>query len=389
MSGMRSSVEHLVIGGGPAGSMLAMRLAAAGREVVLLEKERGPHDKVCGEFLSREAVEYLRQAGIEPLDLGACAIQYVRLHARRKIVGAELPFTALSLSRRVMDEVLLAKAEGAGCVVRRGSFVEKMHAAGNRWWVGLRGGRTIDAKTVFLATGKHDLNGWERGRGSQNDLIGFKMHWRLAPAQMTTLGGVMELFLFRGGYGGLSLVEGNTANLCLVVRKNRLRQLGGWAHLQRAILAEVRGMRERLRDGEPCWTKPLAISSIPYGYSCGSPGGVWRVGDQAAVIPSFTGDGMSIALHSAALAAEMYLNGKSVDTYIGCLKDQLQSGMRFATNLSRVMVTPGGRALAPLLLSLIPSAMGGIAASTRIPDSAMRRARLEAESDGRSPAQVA
>jgi flavin-dependent dehydrogenase len=54
-------VDHLVIGGGPAGSMVAMRLAEAGREVLLLEKGRTAHDKVCGEFLSREAVQYLSQ----------------------------------------------------------------------------------------------------------------------------------------------------------------------------------------------------------------------------------------------------------------------------------------------------------------------------------------
>jgi len=58
---IRNSIENLVIGGGPAGSMLALRLAGSGREVRLLEKEREPHHKVCGEFLSAEAVEYLRR----------------------------------------------------------------------------------------------------------------------------------------------------------------------------------------------------------------------------------------------------------------------------------------------------------------------------------------
>ena len=56
--------ENLVIGGGLAGAMVAMRLSASGRRVMLIEKERIHHHKVCGEFLSREAVEYLRHAGI-------------------------------------------------------------------------------------------------------------------------------------------------------------------------------------------------------------------------------------------------------------------------------------------------------------------------------------
>jgi flavin-dependent dehydrogenase len=375
---MHDSVDHLVIGGGPAGSMLAMRLAEAGRGVVLLEKEREAHDKVCGEFLSREAVAYLGQAGIEPRDLGACAIQRVRLTSGRRAVEARLPFTALSLSRRVLDETLLNRAREAGCEVRRGAFVERLEARDGgwrdgRWLVRLRGGGTIAAKVVFLATGKHDVRAWERDGGSQTDLVGLKMHWRLTQAQTEILRGVMELFLFRGGYGGLSLIEGGAANLCLVVRRRRLRGLGGWTELLKAMRDESQALGERLEDAVPCWTRPLAISPIPYGYLRGNTNGMLRVGDQAAVIPSFTGDGMSIALHSGVLAAEMYLEGKSGEEYARCLEDHLRPGMRFASGLSRAMVTTGGRVMAPFLLSMVPNAMGRIAAGTRIPDRALWR----------------
>jgi flavin-dependent dehydrogenase len=374
----RDSVEHLVIGGGLAGSMAAMRLAATGREVVLLEKEREAHHKVCGEFLSREAIHYLRQAEIEPLHLGAHAIQRVRLHSGNKTVEARLPFTALSLSRRILDETLLAKAQEAGCEVRRSAFVDKLEAIGDGWSVRLRGGESIRTKRVFLATGKHDVKAWERGRATQPDLVGFKMHWKLAQAQSEILRGVMELFLFRGGYGGLSMIEDRTANLCLVVRRRTLRVLGGWTELLQSIRHEVPALGDRLHNATTSWQKPLAISPIPYGHLGGPADGVWRVGDQVAVIPSFTGDGMSIALHSAILATDMYLNGDGADDYVRRLTDQLRSGMRFATGLSRTMVTPAARTLAPFLLSLMPSAMGRIAISTRIPDRALLTTRVTA-----------
>jgi len=176
----------------------------------------------------------------------------------------------------------------------------------------------------------------------------------------------IELFLFPRGYGGLSLVERDVANLCLVVRQAELRRVGGWQELLASILGDNRHLKQRLQGAKALWDRPLAISSIPYGHLAGQPFGLWCVGDQAAVIPSFTGDGMSIALHSAALASEMYLAGESAEQYNRRLHAQLSRGMGLATGLSRSMVTKAGRSLALFGLSLVPNAMRWIAASTRI-----------------------
>jgi len=387
---MRNSTDHVVIGGGLAGSMLALRLATAGREVVLLEKQREPDHKVCGEFLSAEAIAYLQRAGLDPRELGARRIDRVRLHSRSKSVLAPLPFAALSVSRRLLDQALLEKAEAAGCEVRRGAFVERLLRNRNGFSIQLRDGQAVSATTAFLATGKHDLAELPRSKGSHPDLVGFKMHWQLGPAQLRSIRNSMELFLFRDGYGGLALVEDDIANLCFVVRQRRVRELGGWFGLLHAIREEVPAMDSILEGASQCWNRPLAISPIPYGYLAESADGIWRVGDQAAVIPSFTGDGMSIALHSAELAAEMYLAGKAPDEHLACLQGHLRSGMRFAAALSRMMVTPTGRLLAPLVLSIAPGAMSWIATKTRIPDCAMSTAQIAtAAASGHSSAPAA
>ncbi len=361
-------VDNLVIGGGLAGSMVAIRLTSAGRSVTLLEKERTAHHKVCGEFLSPEAVEYLRQAGVEPLELGAATIRFLRMSSKRTVVEAALPFTALSLSRYVLDESMLLRAAESGCNVERGVFVEKLETHGQMAVAQLRGGRSLCAHAVFLATGKHDLREWDRTPTSQADFIGFKLHWQLTPAQTEALRNYIEVFLFPGGYGGLSLVEGDVANLCWVVRRTALRKKAGWSALLAAILDDNRHLKQLMQGAIALWERPLAISPIPYGYLAARPFGLWCVGDQAAVIPSFTGDGMSIALHSAALAAQMYLTGESVDEYYRTLHAQLSRGMQLATLGSRAMVTGAGHIFAPFFYSLFPNAMQWMAASTRIPE---------------------
>ena len=370
-SAQTRNADHLVIGGGPAGAMVALRLATAGRKVVLIEKESVPHHKVCGEFLSREAIDYLHQAGINPLHLGAKRIRSLRLSAGAKVVEAPLPFQALSLSRRVLDATLLARAEESGCHILRGTAVESLTADGNHWIASLSNGDTFSAPNVFLATGKHDLRGFPRSHARQSDFIGLKKHWQLAPAQLLALRDCMDLYLFPGGYGGLSLIENDVANLCLAVRRSALRSSGGWPQLLALILSGNRHLHQLLVGATPLWPRPLAISPIPYGYLIRESCGLWCVGDQAAVIPSFTGDGISIALHSAALAAQMFLAGSSPTEYTRALSAQLTRSMTLATWLSFAAVSGAGRTAALAALMLAPNAMRWVAASTRIPRSSL------------------
>lgn len=64
-----------IIGGGVAGAAAACHLAAAGKSVVLFEKEGVPRHKVCGEFISAEAQAHLDILGIDHADLGAAPIR--------------------------------------------------------------------------------------------------------------------------------------------------------------------------------------------------------------------------------------------------------------------------------------------------------------------------
>ncbi len=375
---MRSRWDAVIIGGGLAGAAAATLLARAGREVVVLERDAGPVDKVCGEFLSHEAGLYLASLGLDLEALGAVPIEAVRIAHGDRLAATALPFPAWSLSRRVLDEALLGRAVAAGATLRRGAAVVELACGEEGYRARLEGGAVINAPAAFLATGKHDLRGLKRPPGLQNDLLAFKIYYRLAAAQQRALERHVELVLFEGGYAGLQPVEGERANLCLVVRRRRFTALGRrWESLLAAMRAESPHLAMRLRGAEACWPRPLALSVIPYGHVRRRASGPFRLGDQAAVIPSFSGDGMSIALHSAELAARIYLAGGDAEEFQTRLARDVRGQVLLATCLSHALVRRPGQAALSLAARLAPRLVAAVAAHTRVSDAALARTSLD------------
>jgi len=359
--------EVTIVGAGLSGSAAAIRLARHHREVLLLEREPGPADKVCGEFLSHEACAYLDDLGIDLQSLGAVPITHLRLLSSRGCPEIPLPFCAQSLSRRVLDEALIALAERVGAQVLRGVRVSTLRAVPGRWEVVADGDRTFPTKDLFLASGKHDLRSHRRPPGRQNNLVGFKMHFTLTAEQRTRLRGMIELIPFEHGYAGLSLVEEDIANFCLLVERDHLRGLdGGWSELVGRICEEVPVLGTRLSGAIPHFNNPLAVNGIPYGLVQSDSEGLWKLGDQAAVIPSFAGDGMAIALHTAAVACQAYLRGEGPAQYQARIAHELGPQVRWATTMSQALVRRQGRQLMCSAARLWPGLMGLLASSTRI-----------------------
>jgi len=358
----------LILGGGVAGCAAAIALARKGRRVTLIEREATPRHKVCGEFLSGEALEDLHLLGIDVSSLGAVPINYVRLAAARRAAEAPLPFSAASLTRKALDTALIAEAMAAGVCVERGRSVQALaRTAEDGWQATLDDGTTREAPTVFLATGKHDLRGHARPEDPQR-WVAFKMYFRLAPEQAAELAHASELMLYPGGYGGIQPVEGGIANFCCVVQQKQLARLGHrWEKFLAKTQQDCPHLAMRLAGAEPLLAKPIAVTHIPYGYiRPTTEDGLYCIGDQAAVIPSFTGDGISIALHTARCAVAAYLRAVPAPIYQAKLRSALVRQMRLAEWAADGLNNSFARAVLPLCLRVWPGVMRVTAKLTRV-----------------------
>ncbi|WP_375403418.1 NAD(P)/FAD-dependent oxidoreductase [uncultured Sphingomonas sp.] len=297
----------LIVGAGPAGSAAAIVLARGGARPVVLERSRETGDALCGGFLSWRTLDRLHALGIDPDRLSRRRIGRVHVFASGREVEAPLPRPALAVSRRTFDTVMLAEAERAGAGVERGVAVRSAEAGS----MVLADGTTLSPGTLFLAVGKHDLRGLARPTPGAGDDPALGLRVRIAPtdAMRRRIEDAIELHLFDRGYAGLAVQEDGTANLCLAVRRSRLHEAGSPDALLQAIARETPVFGDWLAMRESgCGVD--AVANVPYGWRMRKGvAGLFRLGDQAAVIPSLAGEGMGIAVASGCSAAAAYAHG--------------------------------------------------------------------------------
>lgn len=360
--------EVLILGGGVAGCAASIALARSGRKVTLIERELTPRHKVCGEFLSGEALEDLHALGIDVSALGAVPLRFVRLAAARRAAEAPLPFPAASLTRKSLDTALLAAAAHAGVLVHRGRSIHSLtRSAANSWQATLQDGAVFQAPTAFLATGKHDLRGHHRP-SDPHQWVAFKMYFRISAPQAADLGNASELTLYAGGYAGIQPVEEGITNFCCVVQRKYFERAGlRWEGLLAKMQQDCPHLAMRLNGAQPLLDKPISVTHIPYGFLRRSTQeGLYCIGDQAAVIPSFTGDGISIALHTARRAAAAYLAAQPAPLFQSQLRSALLPQMRLAELAADGLTNPIARAILPFCLRVWPGAMRVTAKLTRV-----------------------
>ena len=327
----------------------------------------------AGEFLSGVALSELAALGHPADALGAVALTRTRFSARRRQAESKLSFPAASLTRERLDAVLLAGAARAGATVRRGITVRSVANDGAGWQIAHSAG-TMHADRVFLASGKCDLSDHRRGAGIHDTLVGLKRYATLSPAAAAALGTAVEVALFPGGYCGIQPVEDGRVNVCLVVERALLKANRG--RTDETFDAVRRGSEragDLLADARFDDARPVAVGRVPYGFVRTRADGVFHLGDQAAVIPSFCGEGMAIALASARLAADALLRGETADAYQIRMAQLTATRVRLAAGLSHLVCSGTAQGVFAAAAPVLPPVLARLAKLTRIPAHAPAR----------------
>ena len=330
--------DAVVIGAGPGGSAAATFLARAGHDVILLEKESFPRDKVCGDGLTPRAVKALRDLGLRDEAEGRLP-GWARQDGLRMYGGGvvlDLPWPVLgdwpahsvTATRALFDATLAAGAVKAGAQLHEDTEVtgpvwltsSERRVAGITYRRADGRTGTVRAPLVLAADGGSSRFAVQLGlhRDERRPMgVAVRAYYRSERSAMTMMEGFLELYRdapggSRGGagrellpgYGWIFPLGDGTLNV-------------GWGLLNTSAHFRSTNYRRTLDDWvagfPPEWgiAKETMVgrprsAGLPMGHNRRPPvhRGALLVGDAAGMVNPFNGEGISYAIEAGALAAE-------------------------------------------------------------------------------------
>jgi len=329
---VEADYDLIVAGGGPAGAAAGITAARNGARVLLLDKDRFPRHKVCGEFVSPESLRVLDALIPHGPFQTLPQISSARIFLDGKSLAFAVRPCARSIPRYQLDAALLEAARHAGVEVREEIAVRQV-LPGRLFTVTI-GADTLRSKIVINATGR-----WSqltRFKAPKNEKwIGLKAHFSEASPPQS-----VDLYFFPGGYCGVQPVSENSVNACAMVKPDVATSL-------QHVFALHPILWRRSRDWEQQFPA-ISTSALHFRRPETQDRGMLLAGDSAGFIDPFVGDGISLALQSGVLAAESllpFLKGvgslASVhENYRSRYRRNLAPALRNAGWLRRVLSAP-------------------------------------------------
>jgi flavin-dependent dehydrogenase len=292
--------DLIVVGGGPAGTSAAITCARNGAQVLLLERGRFPRHKVCGEFVSAESLDLL--AGLlAPRDAQflseAIRIPRARVFLDGRTLQATVEPSATSISRLELDSALWQSAEQCGVETRQQVAVQSISGTGP--FLVKTSGEEFESRALVNASGRwSNVNAEAHVQNGGVKWLGLKGHFAESSPPDS-----VDLYFFDGGYCGVQPVnirdgvaQSGRVNACAMVRADVASTLP-------EVFLHHPALQERSCRWEPL-SDAVSTSPLVFREPQGERDGVLMVGDAAAFVDPFVGDGISLALRSSRLAGE-------------------------------------------------------------------------------------
>ena len=303
--------DVVIVGGGLAGLTSAIHLSKFGVNALVIEKNRYPKHKVCGEYISNEVLPYLNYLGIDPFILGAKKIDKFLLSTKKNsVIETQLPLGGFGISRYALDDALAKKAIENGAIIIQDS-VENIKFLDNQFEIETKSLSVFNAKIVIGAYGKRSAIDIKLDRNfikNEAPFLAVKTHMKgNFPEDL------VALHNFKGGYCGLSKVEDGSINVCYITDFKSFKKHKDIEDFQKNVLYKNPNLKEIFENSTDLFPKPLTISQISFANKSPVENHILMCGDTAGMIHPLCGNGMSMAISSGKIVSQLiirYFNGK-------------------------------------------------------------------------------
>lgn len=296
--------DVIVIGGGLAGLTTALHLAVNNFSVCLVEKNKYPNHKVCGEYVSNEVLPYLKSLGIDPISVGAKQISKFEItDTKGNPIKATLPLGGFGISRYTFDNLLFEALKNKTDIFFE--TVEKVIFEENQFQITTQNKTVLFADFVVGAFGKRsNIDAFLKRKFMQKNSpwLGIKAHYDYDFPDDT-----VALHNFNGGYCGLSKTETGAVNACYLATFKSFKKYGNIEAFQKQELSKNPLLDKFFKNARPYFDKPLTISQISFQEKKPVENHIFMVGDSAGLIHPLCGNGMAMAIRSAQIFSGMFI----------------------------------------------------------------------------------
>jgi menaquinone-9 beta-reductase len=338
--------EVAIVGGSVAGCATALHLAARGHRVVVFDRAAFPREKVCGEGLMPHGLSEIAALGLEGQvrETGGVPFDGIGYHLDGvAALGTFARGTGLGVRRYRLDEVFVNACRSAERVTFRAeTSVRRVSWKDSQALVEFDGGE-LSCRVVIGADGLQ--SGVRRWAGLSSSApkphrYGLRAHFRL-PSDKENVPRV-EVHVGKRVEYYLTPVAPDEVNVAVLMAKPEALALKG---------AVVEGTMHLLEQCPAVWELICDAERVTQPKVCGPlrqdvprlvAAGVVLVGDAAGFVDAITGEGMSIALVSARLAAEAVSNGLATGDVsakaLAVYESNYRAEVRDPSRLTRLLV---------------------------------------------------